>query len=376
MSKKSSLIVLGLFMVIAFIGLFPNPGYAQEETDANFILVNYVGQDITFDLDDVTYRVPGTNATPEGGRFELQLAPGEHKYAVNVPQIGGSAGEFTLEPGGTVAKAVRLEKGNPAIDINGVLLEEPQDEVIVFDIDPFAAAPAELKNNVDSWQPVAAMPGKGSIVWINYSGQDELTVDLDGQLYTVSPQINNIPGRLQVDLLAGTFRYTASVPYGSLSGEVTVVTGEVAGINVIPGIREEPEYEVGEKVEFPPVELSLFEEDLTSRVEVAQPDSAPGALPSTGDGIAPANVEAPAVSEGLLVKNYTGDTLIFTIDNQVFAVPDKAEQTILLPDGSHNYTASLPFVATTGTVDLVDSQGVQLSVAINVARDLLSVYQN
>jgi hypothetical protein len=376
MSKKSFLIVLGLLLATAFISLFPGSGYAQEETDVNFILVNYIGQEITFDLDDVTYSVPGTNTIPEGGRFELQLTPGEHKYAVNVPQVGGSAGEFTLEPGGTIAKAVRLEMGSPAVDINGIVLEEPQDEVVVFDIDPFAVDPAEVEGNVDSWQPVTALPDKGSIVWINHSGQDELTVDLDGQLYRVAPQTNNIPGRLQVDVPAGTHRYTASVPYGSVNGEITLVVGEVAGINVIPEIREEPDYEVGEEVEIPPVELSLFEEDLTSRVEVAQPDSAPGALPGTGDEMAPPDTEAPALFEGLLVKNYTGDTLIFTINNQVFAVPDNAEQTILLPAGSHNYTASLPFVATTGTVDLVDNRGVELSVAINVARDLLTVYQN
>jgi hypothetical protein len=177
----------------------------------------------------------------------------------------------------------------------------------------------------------------------------------------------------------GVYRYTASVPYGSLNGEISVMAGDVAGLNVIPGIREEPEYEIGEEVDFPPVELSQFQEDLTGQVAVAPSAPAPEAMPAAADEMAPANGEAgavPAVSEGLLVKNYTGDTLIFTIDNQVFAILDKAEQTIMLPAGSYNYTASLPFVATTGTVDLADGQGVELSVAINVARDFLTVYRN
>jgi hypothetical protein len=380
MSRKRFLTIVGVLMVTTLLSLFPMAGYAQESTGGNFILVNYIGQALTLDLDDVTYTVPGTDTSPEGGRFELQLAPGEHKYAVNVPQVTGSAGEFTIEPGGTVAKGVRLEKGNPAVDRNGIVLEKPQDEVVLFDFDPFAVAPTEVATPVDSWQPVAPMPGKGSIVWINHSGQDELTVDLAGQLYKVAPKMNDIPGRLQADVSPGTYSYTASVPYGSLNGEISVVAGNVTGINIIPGIREEPEYEVGEKVEFPPVELSLFEEDLTGQVGIVQSTSAQDSSPTaTDEEMAPANEEGvaiPAVSEGLLVKNYTGDTLIFTIDNRAFAIPDRAEQTIVLPAGSYNYTASLPFVATTGTVDLVDGQGIELSVAINVARDFLSVYQN
>jgi len=379
MSNKRFLTVLGLVMATVLLGLFPVAGYAQEGTGGNFILVNYVGQALTLDLDDVTYTVPGTDTSPEGGRFELQLMPGEHKYAVNVPQVIGSAGEFTIEPGQTVAKGVRLQKGNPAVDRNGIVLKEPQDEVFLFDFDPFAAVPAEVVNTVDAWQPVAPMPGKGSIVWINYSGQDELTVDLADQLYKVAPKVNNIPGRLQVDVSPGDYLYTASVPYGSLNGEINVVAGKVAGLNIIPGIREEPDYEVGEKVTLPPVELSLFAEDLTDRVGIAQPAPAQEASSAAADELAPTNGEngaVSAVSEGLLVKNYTGDTLIFTIDNRVFAVPDGAEQTIVLPAGSYNYTASLPFVATTGTVEMVDGQGVELSVAINLARDFLTVYQN
>ena len=133
MFKKRFLTVFGLVMVTALLALFPLAGYAQEGTGGNFILVNYVGQALTLDLDDVTYTVPGTDTAPEGGRFEMQLTPGEHKYAVNVPQVVGSAGEFTIEPGQTVAKAVRLEKGNPAVDKTGIVLEKPEDEVFVFD---------------------------------------------------------------------------------------------------------------------------------------------------------------------------------------------------------------------------------------------------
>ena len=257
-------------------------------------------------------------------------------------------------------------------------MEKPKDEVQVFDIDLLAAPTGEMPA-VDTWQPVAAMPGQGSIVWINYSGNDELTVDLEGQLYKVPPQINDIPGRLQINVPAGFYRYTASVPFGSINGEITVVPGEVAGVNIVPNIREEPEYEIGEKIDYPPVELNLFQEDLTNRVSdsQAQSDGVPAALPSTGgEVVVPAQVEVPAPTDGLLVKNYTGDTLVFTINGQAYSIPADTEQTIPLPTGSFNYTASLPFVATTGSVELTEGPGVELSVAINLAHDFLNVYQN
>ncbi len=377
MSVKGFLTGLALFVAVVLTVGFPGSGYAQDNTNANFILVNYIGQTITLDLDDSTYSVPGTDVNPDGGRFEIRLAPGEHKYAANVPNVGGSAGEFTIEPGGTVVKGVRIQQGEPLLDRNGIVLEKPKDEVFVFDIELMAAPVAE-STPVDSWQPVAPMAGQGSIVWINYGGVDELTVDLAGQLYKTPPQSNGIPGRLQIDLPPGFYRYTASVPYGSASGEINVQAGQVIGINVTPEQIGEPEYEVGEKVDLPSIALNLYEENLTGRVgsSLAQPVPAPAALPGSG-GEVPASATSPVIqAEGVTVKNFTGDTLIFTINGQAYPILANTEQLIDLPVGSFNYTASLPFVATTGTVDLTETPTVELSVAINIAGDVLSVYQN
>lgn len=376
MLKRKLLFGLGLFALLAFITTLPAMSYAQSETSENFIFVNYIGQEVTLDLDDTTYTVPGTATAPEGGRFAIQLAPGEHKYSVSVPGGPGSAGEFTITPGSVVAKAAQLREGSPTLDRNGIVLEPPQDEVYVFDFDPFGAPAAEAPP-ADSWQPSAVMPGQGSIVWINHSGDDELTVDLAGQLYKVPPQRNGIPGRLQVEVAPGTYSYTASVPYGSLNGQVAVVPGEVTGVNIIPGIREEPIYEVGEKVEIPPVDLSVYQEDLTNQVPAGQPDPAPAGLPATGGELpASAPVEAGQQPDGVVVKNFAGETLIFTINNQTYTVQNNAERVIELPPGSHNYTASLPHVATTGTVSLIEGQSAVLSVAININHDVLSVYPN
>jgi hypothetical protein len=381
MFKKNFFIVLILFTLL-LLGV-PTASYAQQGgTGENFIFVNYIGQELFLDLDDVNYTVPGTNTMPGGGRLALALAPGEHKYAANVPGVRGSAGEFTLVQGGYVAKGARLDKTAPVVDRNGILLEKPQDIVFLFDFDPFAA-PAQPAPVVDTWQPVAAAPGKGSIAWINSIG-DEVTVDLNGQIYKVPPLANTLPGRLQIDVSPGNYRYTASVPNGSLNADLALVPGQVVGLTLSANPLPEPEYDVGEEFDFTqPVEMKLFQEDLTGRAVTAatpqtqpqvQPAAAPGASPATGEGVAPAAV--PAASEGITVKNYAGETLIFTINNQAYPVPNNDQLLIPLPAGNYSYTASRPSMATSGVVDLLPGQNVELSVAINFASNLLSVYKN
>jgi hypothetical protein len=383
-----------LVSALALLLLAGLPAESQAQGGAageNFIFINYIGHEMFLDLDDVTYPIPGTSTAPEGGRLALQLTVGEHKYAANVPGVGGSAGEFTITPGGVVAKAARIEQGAPVLDRDGILLEKPKDEVVVFDFDPFATA-VETTPVVDTWQPAAAAPGQASLVFVNYA-PDELTVDINGLLYKVAPPTPNIPGRLQVDLPPGDYRYTASIPAGSLNAEITVAAGQVIGLNISADAPPEREYEIGEKYKFIlPLTLRLSEEDLTVRantavtpaavvvpaaVAPATTEAAPATLPVSGGSLpetAPAQM--PVVTNGLLIKNYAGETLVFTINGQAYNVPNNDQLTISLAPGTYTYTASRPFVATTGTVILLPEQGVELSVAINIAGDVLSVYQN
>ncbi len=344
----------------------------------NFIFVNYIGQEMFFDLDDQTYTIPGTDAIPEGGQLVLTLPAGEHKYAANVPGVGGSAGEFLIEPGVVFARAARIEQTNPVVE-DGILIEKPQDYVYVFDFDPFATAePVEV---VDNWLPSVAAPDQGSLVWINYT-PDELTVDLNGTLYAVAPPQGDIPGRLQIDVAPGEYAYTASIPYGSINGKISAVGGQVVGLNVTADLPPEPEYEVGE--EYDPhqtITLNLFEEELTTQVTTAAlPDTSteetsPQTLPETGGVPAPILPDAPVMGEGLLVKNYVGDTLVFTINNQTFTIAPNAEQIIDLPPGSYSYTASTPFAAISEIVDLGVGQGAELSVVTNINHNELTVFE-
>lgn len=373
MSVKKTLAGLLLSLVVVMLSA-PFFAYAQPSQPAklNFVFVNYFGSALVLDLDDVTYTVPAATDSA-GGRMELQLAAGEHKYAASVPGVkNGSAGIFTISGNGYVGKAARLERTEAKLDKAGNVLVEPEDKVLVFDVDPYAA-PVIAAPVTDTWMPTPAMAGQGSLVWVNYNG-DELTVDIGGTVHKVPPAANNIPGRLQISVAPGLVRYTVSVPNGSLNGEVTLSAGQVVGLNVSAKPKKEADYEVGKPAPTPePVELLLSVEDLTAKAVVAT-TAAPAV--ETTPAAKPAGSAAPASGKpGLLVKNFTGQTLTFTVNNQVWAVPNNAETTIPLAEGSYAYTASLPFVAVNGTVNLASGQSVTLSVAINLAGDQLSVYR-
>lgn len=377
MARKNVFLGLGLLVLVALAVAFPLVTRAEQGGNENFVFINYIGQEIILDLDDVTYVVPGTNTVPEGGRLALQLAEGWHKYAANVPGVPtGAAGEFEIMPAGIVTKAARLEQTPIRVD-KDVVIELPEDYVYVFDFDPFVTP--EVKTPVvDTWQPLIAAPGQGSVVWINYVGTDELTVDLAGEIYKVPPQVDNVPGRLQTDLSPGVYRYTVSVPGGSLNGEVTIIPDQVTGLNIFVEVTEPKElddYDLGDEYEDPTITVHLAEEDLTSQVSPTQPDSAPPVLPVTGGQVAPIPADSVG-TPGLLIKNYAGDTLVFTINNQTYTIANNTEQTLDLPPGQHNYTASLPFVATTGTVDLVVVPNVELSIVLDVTDDVLIVFQD
>ncbi|MFN8457707.1 MAG: hypothetical protein U0401_24145 [Anaerolineae bacterium] len=259
MGKGKVFGVLGLLLSLWLLVTLPAPIHAQQgsNTQPNFVFINYIGQEVVLDLDDVTYRVPGTATSPGGGRFELTLAPGEHKYAANVPGVDtGSAGTFIITPGGYVGKAARLEKTNALLDREGNVLEKPKDYVFIFDVDPFVSAITATPTAVsDTWKPAPAAPGQGSLAWTNYTGE-ELTIDLNGTLYKVPPAANNIAGHSQINVAPGLYRYTASVPNGSVNGEVNLVAGQVMGLTISAKLQEEPRYDIGEPApQVPPVEL-------------------------------------------------------------------------------------------------------------------------
>ena len=381
MLKYRILATLSFLLLAALVvGLLPAASWAQQEGDqSNFIFVNYLGQSVILDLDDTTYTVPAATTGEDGGRLALSLATGEHKYAANAAGVPtGASGTFVIEPGQVVGKAVRLEQGGPTLDRQGNVLQKPEDYIFIFDIDPFAT-PTAPPPVVDTWQPAPAPAGRSSLAWINYTG-DELTVDLNGQVYRVPPQSNGIPGRLQTDVDPGLHRFTASIPYGAVSGEVNVSAGQVSGLSVSAELQPEPEYDIGEPVTIPEVTLRLSQEDLTAQAVAAPtPTSAgtvqPESMPVPEGTTTPVAPATPAAMEGLLIKSYIGETVVFTIAGQQYFIPAGVQQTVQLDPGQYNFTASLPYVAQTGTINLTAGQGVILSLSTNVGGDVLNVYQ-
>jgi hypothetical protein len=310
--------------------------------------------------------------------------------AAGVPT--GDRGTFIIEPGQVVGKAARLEQTGPTLDRDGNVLQKPEDYVLVFDVNPLATPAAASAPAVDAWQPAPAVAGMGSLAWINYTG-DELTVDMNGQLYKVPPQAGSIPGRLQTSVTPGLYRFTASIPNGSVNGEVVVSAGQVVGLSVSAEFLPTPEYDIGEPVPSQEVRMRLTQEDLTASASALMattgsvtttavttattPTTATVASPAPAATGTPVAAEGtPAAPRGLLIRNFTGDTVVFTIADREYFIPAGAEETIQLAPGQYNYTASLPYVASTGTVSLAADQGVTLSLATNASRDVMNVYES
>ena len=81
MLKKALFTGLVLLLVAGGVGFFPALTQAQQDTgsqppagEANFIFINYIGQALNLDLDDVSYVIPGTATVPEGGKLTLGRA--------------------------------------------------------------------------------------------------------------------------------------------------------------------------------------------------------------------------------------------------------------------------------------------------------------
>lgn len=114
----------------------------------------------------------------------------------------------------------------------------------------------------DTWLPTLPTAGQGSLVLVNYNGDGgELTVDLargsfmpgrvDKQstnefviesqdLYIVPIAANDIPGRMQINLVPGTYRYTANVAnIGSVNHTIEIVAGQVMALSFFAGTPQD-----------------------------------------------------------------------------------------------------------------------------------------
>jgi hypothetical protein len=347
---------------MALLPLFSGAVVSAQGEQASLVVVNYVGAEMAFTLDGTLHTVQGTDTAPGGGQLTLMLAPGQHAYSAHVPGSEGANGKIELAVGQRQVLGARLERSGPVISPAGTVLEEPRDVLVFFEASLTPSAPASTPQPAPL-QPLPA--GQGALVFINYIGE-ALTLDLDGVVYTVPAN-----RRLQVNMPPGEVRYSASAGFSGSNGIAEVTDGVHTGLGFAREIPPEPDYEVGNLAPTPvPLNMSIFPVSLR--------DATVGETPTGPDIASPTAVAPASVQPGdgeLRLVNYVGETLTFTVDNQVHSVAGGGGQLILniLP-GEYTFTASTPWAGTNGSLHVPTEAVVLVSASLDVESGQLKVY--
>jgi hypothetical protein len=337
---------------------------SAQDGQANLIIINYVGREMTFTLDGTQYTVPGASAGQDGGRLSLNLPPGRHTYSAQVPDAEGTNGEVVLSAGQTQILGARLERTGPVVSSSGIVLEKPRDQLVIFEASLTPPAPTPEASPVPL-QPLP--PGQGALVFVNYIGE-AVKVDINGKLYTVPAD-----ERLQINLPPGQVSFSANAGLSGTNGTAQVVAGEYTGLGLSREIGpKEPDYDVGKPVPSPvPLQMHVFPVPLQN-VPVGQASPTPTREASPAEGKTP----VPSTKEGeLVVVNYIGQDLTFTIDNQAYHISLSGGQlTLSLVPGEYTFTASTPGASTNGALRVRAGQITHVSVALNVQSGNMEVY--
>jgi hypothetical protein len=81
------------------------------EGQATLTVSNYIGETLTFTIDNQAYEVAGN-----GGQLRLDLAPGEYTFSASTPQAGTNGG-LSIPEGRSTQVSVALEAGNGAMQV-------------------------------------------------------------------------------------------------------------------------------------------------------------------------------------------------------------------------------------------------------------------
>ena len=74
---KSKSLVWGLCIALA-LSLVGVAATGAQDGKAKLVIINFVGGEMIFTLDETPYTVPGIDTVPDGGQVTLSLAPGRH----------------------------------------------------------------------------------------------------------------------------------------------------------------------------------------------------------------------------------------------------------------------------------------------------------
>jgi len=332
---------------------------SSQAGQAQLVIINYVGGQMTFTLDGTVYPVPGTDTQPSGGQLALTLTAGRHTYSAQVPGSEGANGDVELTAGQSRVLGARLERSAPVISPAGIVLEKPRDILVFFEASLTPAAPAPPSQAL----PLQPLPlGQGGLVLVNYIGE-ELAVDIEGVLYKVPAD-----GRLQVNLPPGELTYSASAGVSGINGSAQVRSGVYTGLGFTRETGpKEPDYDVGEPVPTPvPLKISVFPVLLDVPASGAPSKS----VPAAGQPMA-----IPADQGQLGVVNYIGETLTFTVNDRAYAVAGSGGMLeINLAPGEYTFTASTPRAAANGSLRVTAGAAVRISVTLDVSSGQMKVY--
>ena len=155
---RSKSLIWGVCIALA-LSLVSAVATGAQDGQANLVIINFVGGEMNFTLDETSYTVPGVDTVPDGGQLILALAPGRHKYSGHVPGSAGANGEVELVADQTQVLGARLERSKPVVSPAGVVLEEPRDMLLFFEASLTPSAPSPEPRPAPL-QPLS--PGQGA----------------------------------------------------------------------------------------------------------------------------------------------------------------------------------------------------------------------
>jgi hypothetical protein len=358
-------ILLWVFCAVLTLSLVGTAAASAQSSQAELVIINFVGREMTFTLDGTPYSVPGTDTAPKGGELSLALTPGKHTYSAHIPGSEGTDGEVELAAGKTRMLGARIERTGPVLSRAGIVLEPPRDQLLLFEA---SLAPPPAPATEPQLQPLFPLPaGQGALVFVNYIGED-LVLNIDDTLYTVPAN-----ERLQIDLPPGEVGYSASAGFSGMNGTEQVKIGTYTGLGFTREIPpEEADYRVGKPVPTPvPLEMSVFPVSLAGE-PIGEVKPTPKQVAPAAGAVSPA---ALTDESSLSVVNYIGESLTFTVDNHAYSVVGGGGELALnLAPGEYTFTASTPGSGANGSLLVTEGKTTRVSVALELRSGQMRVH--
>jgi hypothetical protein len=193
------------------------------------VLVNYIGEELTVDIEGVLYKVPAD------GRLQVNLSPGEVTFSASAG-VSGINGTAQVRSGVYTGLGFTRETGpqEPDYDVGEPVPTPVPLKISVFPVlldAPTAGAPAK---SVPAAQPMAIPAEQGQLGVVNYIGET-LTFTINDQAYAVAGS----GGRLEINLTPGEYTFTASTPRVAVNGSLHVTAGAAVRLSVTLDVPSE-----------------------------------------------------------------------------------------------------------------------------------------